>query len=189
MMESNRRHFALLIAAWLSMASIMACRHERHPAPEPERAGKNHAVIADWTAGIVSDRSRLPAKTFALIQDVRAAKHAQFDRIVFEFAPPGIPGYHLAYIDAPVRECGSGKAVHLPGDGWLMIKFLSARMHRDGSTVTRRSRNLGLPVLLRLVTTCDFENVVTWVAAVSAPNRFRVLSIENPPRLVIDIRH
>jgi len=30
---------------------------------------------------------------------------------------------------------------------------------------------------------------VTWVLAVQSPNRYRVLELEDPARLVIDVRH
>jgi hypothetical protein len=39
-----------------------------------------------------------------------------------------------------------------------------------------------------MVQTCDFEAVVTWVLAVSSPEPFRVTRLENPSRVVVDIR-
>jgi hypothetical protein len=46
-----------------------------------------------------------------------------------------------------------------------------------------------LPVLLQLEPTCDFEGEVSWVLGVKAPNRYRVLELKDPPRLVVDVRH
>ncbi|MBA2378972.1 MAG: hypothetical protein H0V76_05295, partial [Blastocatellia bacterium] len=37
--------------------------------------------------------------------------------------------------------------------------------------------------------TCDFEAEVTWVAGVASPNRYRVLELKAPTRLVVDIKH
>lgn len=143
-------------------------------------------TISNWTAGIVHDSTR----TFAIVQEVRTARHDDFERIVFEFSGSGIPGFHIEYVDEPVRECGSGNPVYLPGDGWLMIKFLSARMHKNGSsTVPERDFKPDHPILLRLTTVCDFENYVTWIASVATPNKFQVLTLENPPRLIVDIKN
>lgn len=148
------------------------------------------SIISDWTAGIVHDSTRIQPGTFAIVQEVRTAHHDEYDRIVFEFSGSDIPGFHIEYIDQPVRECGSGKQVYLPGDGWLMIKFLSARMHEDGkSTVTQRDLEPNHPTLLRLTTVCDFENYVTWVASVATPNKFQVLTLQNPSRLIVDIKN
>lgn len=148
------------------------------------------SIVSDWTAGIVHDSTRMSPGTFAIVQEVRTARHDDHDRIVFEFSGPDIPGFHIEYIDEPVRECGSGKPVYLPGDGWLMIKFLSARMHKNGSsTVTQRDLRPNHPILLRLTTVCDFENYVTWVASVATPNKFQVLTLKDPSRLIVDIKN
>jgi len=40
-----------------------------------------------------------------------------------------------------------------------------------------------------LISTCDFEAEVEWVAGVASPNRYRVLELRNPTRLVVDIKH
>lgn len=153
------------------------------PSPLPD-------TISNWTAGIVYDSTRIPADTFAIVQEVRTARYDDYDRIVFEFSVPDVPDFHIEYIDEPVRECGSGKPINPPGEGWLMIKFLSARLHKNGSsTVTERDLKPNHPNLLRLTNVCDFENYVTWVASVATPNKFQVLSLKNPPRLVVDIKH
>lgn len=146
-------------------------------------------TISSWTAGIVHDSTRIPPDTFAIVQEVRTARHDDYERIVFEFRGSDVAGFHIEYIDEPVRECGSGKPLYLPGDGWLMIKFLSARMYDNGSsTVIKRDLKPNHPVILRLTTVCDFENYVTWIASVATPNKFQVLTLKNPTRLVIDIQ-
>ncbi|MBD3347006.1 MAG: hypothetical protein GF401_18280 [Chitinivibrionales bacterium] len=169
--------------------TVATCKN-RDSVPDQEPSSAAHLKQTDWTAGIISDSTGFPADTFSAITDVRTGRHEEFDRIVFEISGPGIPDYHIEYIDEPVRMCGSGNPLYLPGDGWLMIRFHSARMHTKGSsTIEDRDRRLELPVILRLVATCDFENIVTWVAAVSSPNRYRVMELGNPSRLVVDIRH
>lgn len=175
--------FALISCVATACANNKKTEDTTSPSPSP-------SIISDWTAGIVHDSTRIPADTFAIVQEVRTARHDDHDRIVFEFSGPDIPGFHIEYIDEPVRECGSGKPVYLPGDGWLMIKFLSARMHKNGSsTVTQRDLEPNHPILLRLTTVCDFENYVTWVASVATPNKFQVLTLENPSRLIVNIKN
>jgi hypothetical protein len=90
-----------------------------------------------------------------------------------------------------VRECGSGRVVPMRGQGWLRVRMEPARMHTDAGTptVADRHRRLELPVLRELRSTCDFEAQVEWVLAVSSPNRYRVLELSDPARLVVDIQH
>lgn len=144
---------------------------------------------SSWTAGIVSvDRDGRGA---AVLREVRIAAHDGYDRIVLDFGDARAPGYRVSYVDRPVRACGSGEAVELPGDGWLSIDLRPAAAHDDQGYATVRSRDLAtdLPAVLRLRSTCDFEAVVTWVAAVRSPNRFRVTELADPTRVVVDVRH
>ena len=142
----------------------------------------------DGTAGVIEVRreTRHPAT----LRDVRAARHDGFDRLVLEFKDR-VPGYHIEYIDRPVRQCGSGEATPIEGDGWLEVRMSPAYAHDEGGkpTVPPRERALDLGVMRELELTCDFEAVVTWVVGVAIPNRYRVLELENPPRLVVDVRH
>src|SRR5690606_13845325 len=73
---------------------------------------------AAWTAGLTAK----PGAGIATLSAVRTAVHDGFERILFEFSDE-MAGYHVEYIDKPVRQCGSGDVVELPGDGWLSIRF------------------------------------------------------------------
>ena len=142
----------------------------------------------DWTAGIVTQPASLgyPADLVA----VRSARHRGFDRVVLEFRD-ALPGWHLEYIDHPVRQCGSGRPMELAGEGWLEVRLSPARAHDQSGQplVVRRHRRPNLPVVRELALSCDFEGVVTWVLGVRSPNRYRITPLDDPPRLVVDVRH
>jgi len=123
-----------------------------------------------------------------MLTAVRAAVHEGADRIVFEFSGP-LPGYKLEYIDRPVRQCGSGDVVELPGDAWLSVRFFPANAHTEEGHPSVAARDLTYTArnLKRLKLICDFEAVVEWVAAVAHPLRYTVLELKAPDRLVIDI--
>jgi hypothetical protein len=142
-----------------------------------------------WTAaGLRADRA---AAGVATLRDVRTARNDGFDRIVLDFGGDPIPSWEVEYVDRPVRQCGSGDPVPMAGDAWLRIHVQPARGHTDAgqATVTDRRRSPRLPAVRELVMTCDFEAHVEWVAGVGTPNRFRVLELRDPTRLVVDIRH
>ncbi|HEY6079835.1 MAG TPA: hypothetical protein VIW29_13570 [Polyangiaceae bacterium] len=140
-------------------------------------------------AGIVDVKGE--RRGVALLTDVRAARHDGFDRVVFEFAAETPPGYHVEYIDRPVRKCGSGEPTPIAGDGWLEIRFEPADAHTPSGapTIAQREQVLALGVLKELEQTCDFEAQVAWVMGVSRPNRYRVLTLRQPTRVVVDVRH
>ena len=140
-----------------------------------------------WTAGITSvERSAKPVQ----LADVRAARNDGYDRVVFEFRD-AVPGYHLEYVDSPVRDCGAGEPRAIAGDAWLEVRLFPALAHTEAGvpTIVERERALSLPIVRELELTCDFEAVVTWVLGVASPHRYSVLELNDPPRLVVDIQH
>lgn len=142
-----------------------------------------------WTEGIV-DRER-PEAFVATLVAVRAARQAGFDRVVFEFTGASVPGFHVEYVDRPVRACGSGEVVPLAGDGWLAVRLVPARAHDEEGRPTAGPRALAprLPIVIEIARTCDFEAVVEYVLGVASPNRYRVFELADPPRLVVDVRN
>jgi hypothetical protein len=125
----------------------------------------------------------------ATLTDVRAAAHPGFDRVVFTLATEA-PGYHVEYVDRPAYTCGSGEALYLEGDAWLLVRLTPAQAHTDAGepTVAERRRRFDLPVLREAALTCDFEADVTWVLGLSSPGGYSVTELEGPSRLVVDMR-
>lgn len=142
----------------------------------------------DWTAGIV--HAGRPGVGMTTVTAARAARNDGYERFVIEFEGDTVPGYHLEYVDRPVRQCGSGNPVALEGDGWLRIRLEPARAHTDAGEPTIGERRLrpGQPVIREAVLTCDFEGQVEWVLGVASPNAYRVMELGSPARLVVDVR-
>ncbi|WP_438616966.1 AMIN-like domain-containing (lipo)protein [Myxococcus xanthus] len=143
----------------------------------------------EWTTTPVSLKRR-PAQSVTL-RSVRAGTHADFDRVVFEFDGPQVPGYQLQYVDKPIIQCGSGDETPLAGKGFLQVTMSPARGHDDQGRATVAALEIKpkLPTLLELVRTCDFEAEVTWVLGNKAPTDFRVMELRDPTRLVVDVKH
>lgn len=141
-----------------------------------------------WTAGIV--RKQPPDAGIALLRSVRAARHEGLDRVVFEFEGRALGGYHLEYVDRPVRRCGSGDVAEIEGDAWLAVVFEPAAAHTEAGmpVLAAREQRPRLDVVREIELTCDFEARVSIVLGVAKPNRYRVMELANPTRLVIDVR-
>jgi hypothetical protein len=139
----------------------------------------------EGTAGIIEvKRDPQTPRIVAL----RSARHDGYDRVVFEIRGP-LPGYHLEYVDKPVRQCGSGDPVAVEGDAWLEVRLTPAHAHDDAGHgfLGERSQKVRHGVIRQIERTCDFEAIVTHVIGVSTPNRFRVLELSDPPRIAVDI--
>ncbi|MBA4160348.1 MAG: hypothetical protein H0X65_23245 [Gemmatimonadetes bacterium] len=169
------------------------------PAPVPEPAPTPVPPVAQDTApraaepAAQTEQRERPGQGAVTLRDVRTARHEEFDRIVFEF-DGGMPGHRVEYSTAAVRECGSGRAVQVAGEGRLRVRLEPARAHefvgeQSRVTVANRNRSLDYAVVRQLTLTCDFEAQVEWVLGVTAPNRFRVLELSEPARLVVDVFH
>lgn len=158
------------------------------PTPRPPKSDSTSEDTFEGTAGD-TDKPRPDAK-LSVLRDVRAARHEHYDRVVFEFEGDGVPGYHIEYVDKPVRHCGSGHVVEIAGDGWLAVRMTPAAAHTEAGkpTIPFRERKVALGVIEEIERTCDFEGEVTWVLGVSSPNRYRVLELKGPSRLVVDVK-
>jgi len=158
------------------------------PAPAQGSVAPEDPKNREWTAGAV--KLKRPELTMVTLRSVRAARNEGFDRVVFEFDGPQAPGYQLEYVDKPIVKCGSGNPTEVAGQSWLQVTLMPAQAHEGGQlTVTERERKSALPVLQELELTCDFEGEVTWVLGNAHPNKYRVMELHEPTRLVVDVQH
>jgi hypothetical protein len=155
----------------------------------PKEPGDTSPEQFTGTAGILEiKRSDIPP---VLLKAIRTGRHTNFDRVVFEFEGNQVPGYHIEYVDKPVRNCGPGEVVQVTGYGFLLVQMIPAQAHTDDGQATIKERDFApnLPIIKELKVLCDFEANVQWILGLSSPNRYRALELSNPARLVIDIRH
>ena len=160
------------------------------PTPRADEAGTGSPADFQGTAGNTLKEN--PAATGAvMLSEVRSAAHPNYDRVVFEFEGAELPSYKIEYIDKPVRACGSGNVVPFQGDAWLSVLFTGANAHTEAGepTIKDRMRSPNITIVKDLKLICDFEAEVEWVMGAASPNKYRVLELKNPTRLVVDIKH
>ena len=128
-----------------------------------------------------------------MLTDVRSARQPGYDRVVFEFEN-GIPGYDVQYVDPPVRADGSGDEVAVAGGAVLLVRMepaLDADLTQESapSTYTGPTRfSPDTAAVVEIVRIGGFEAVLTWAIGVDGEQPFRVTRLEDPARIVIDIR-
>jgi hypothetical protein len=117
---------------------------------------------------------------------IRAAHHAGFDRVVFDFEG-GVPQTRVRYVDRLIHDA-SGRSVRIAGRAILRVVFTPADAHdSDGPTVTRR-RTFALPNVMTVVNAGDFEAVTTYGIGLAKRTAVDVTTLRGPDRVVVDVR-
>ncbi len=198
-------HLRLLAALPLAAALIFACGDDDDASDPTATSGAGTPATAapsetPGATGTPFEGDTAPVTATAapnleppLLQDVRAASHEGYDRIVFEFEGDGLPGYNVAYTTDAIA-CGSGmdRATEL-GDGTvpaaiLRIQMQPANAHTEaGEATAPLELEPNLSTIRAALITCDFEADVTYHLALTAEQPFAVSVLEDPPRLIIDI--
>ena len=156
-------------------------------------AGGTSAANADpgLPGASTADVHAEPSADMAHLTAVRMAGHDGFDRMVLEFADH-VPGYTVGYRPLPAREDASGFEIPLPGAGTvLQISLIPATAAGWGGGPQTYSGPWDLTANTGSITEFksagDFEAMLTWVAGVRTQQPFRVLVLDGPPRLVVDV--
>ena len=136
------------------------------------------------------------ATEYGQLADVQIGRHEGFDRVVFAFRGNGVPGYRVEYVDPPITEDASGKVVEVDGDAFLFVRMEPASaydMEAGEASYTGPARldgsDAGTSEVQEVVKTGDFEAVLGWVIGLADEVDFRVYTLTNPGRIVVDVRN
>jgi hypothetical protein len=157
-----------------------------HAAPATSPPAPPAGAPGDWAMAVRDARRPGVAGT---VTAMRAARNEGFDRVTLQFDGPRVPTYRVEYAKQGVQQCGSGERVAMDGRAALLI-HVSSRAHDDAGhvTVAARDQKPGLPVIRQVSMVCDFEGVVEVAVGLAAPNKYRVVELGNPARLVVDVQ-
>src|SRR5690606_31841683 len=156
--------------------------------PDTARPPATAQVDDRWTAGVTRRERQLSG--VAVLTAFRLARNDTFDRAVFEFEDD-LPSYHIEYVDRPIYQCGSGDVGELVVDGCLTVRLvLSIACIEEGRpTIEQRSGAPRLYTVVEYRLIWVFEGQVEWFLGVGSANRYRVLELLAPTRLVVEIQH
>ena len=121
------------------------------------------------------------------LAEVRVGGHPTFDRVVFQFEGDR-PGHDVRYVDQVVQD-GSGFPIPLDGRAFLQVSLFPATALSEEGPFGPVPSVAGLAALRDLAFAGDFEAVVTFGIGVAGRTGFRVLQLDAPSRVAIDITH
>lgn len=180
-----------LATAAIAMAAVLsACGDD---APTEPTTTTTAPSPSETTGGFATSEVSEESEDFGQLVDVRVGVHSGFDRVVLEFADD-VPGYTVKYVELPVIEDGSGDSVDLPdaetavqivltpASGWDMEK--GEPTYTGPKTVT----NDKAAEITGVVNSGDFEAILSWAVGLRSEVPFKVATLDNPARLVVDFR-
>lgn len=139
----------------------------------------------EWGRAAVHQAQPVPQ-----VIDLRYGRHTDYDRVIVDLEN-GMSAYTVRYVHR-LRYAASGEPVDLKGRRFLEITLTPASAHNGlgrSTYVGPRLRRLSWPSLRGLAFTGDFEGVVSFGVGVDRKVPFRVFTLENPNRLIVDLRH
>lgn len=127
----------------------------------------------------------------ANITDVRVGAHADYDRVVFEFAD-GLPEITLDRATPPFTHDASGMPIEVTGSSFLRLTMRGGTKQTADNTSSYEGPtdfDPGFPTLVDLVEGGDFEAQSTWFVGLASEACVRVILLpdDGTARLVIDV--
>jgi hypothetical protein len=115
--------------------------------------------------------------TTALLTGVFTQSFETYDQVTFEFQE-GMPGFRIEYVEPPIIADASGLEVEIAGSAFLQVRMERAAGHDPDTGEETYTGSLeltpGIPQVVELERTGDFEGVLTWVLGVNERADFRV---------------
>jgi hypothetical protein len=127
------------------------------------------------------------------LTDVRTARHDGYDRVVFELDGSGTPGWYVDYTDDPVAD-GSGEPVALEGTAYLSVVLRGMGLPFDTGVAaygddSTRVPGTGTEGITEVAPGGVFEgDQQAYVGLTGEQRAFRVLALDHPTRVVVDVR-
>lgn len=161
----------------------------RPPPPQPEETPTTAPALG-WGASAESGEGTATADEPAQLTGVRVGQHRLFDRVVFDFASAKLPEYDVRYVaDGELRSPGSGRPVEMEGEYDLEITFRET----TNAGIDDNPRTPGYPAVREARYLGGYEQVHTAAVGVDGDGEekpgFRILIVDDPSRIVVDVAH
>ncbi len=163
------------------------------PSAAPSTGGTTEPIPSDALAPFSCDLPVVEDATAPLanITDVRVGTHAGYDRVVFEFEQ-GTPEVTLDRASPPFTADASGLPIDVEGASFLRLTMRGGSKQTDAGTSSYDGPtdfSVDHPALVHVVEGGDFERQSTWYLGLTGEACVRVLLLDEPHRLVIDLEH
>lgn len=211
-MTARNRHVPALVAVAAALL-LASCADQAPPtapsssttpstaAPEPSPSGSvtptPTEVATDepvpFPADVAPDEQAASVDAALTLTDVTTGRHEGYDRVVLRYDGTGTPGWMVRYVDAATDD-PADTVLDLAGDGILQVVVLGVRLPFETGVDEWTGPNPILTpdyaVLREVNVRGQFEGQELSFLGLDAADRpFRVFSLTDPTRVVVDVRH
>ena len=153
-------------------------------------AAQPAAVPAASSPYSLEDRRVTGQGAELVIQDVRAGTHDGYDRVVFEFAGAGTPGYLTGYTAEPLQQA-SGLPVEVPGNVSLEVIIQGVPMGLmppNEQLLKPGPQGASAGNVVEVIHGATFEADAQYFIGLDSKRPYNVFVLQDPPRLVVDVQ-
>ncbi|CAM4315973.1 MULTISPECIES: AMIN-like domain-containing (lipo)protein [Corynebacterium] len=170
-------------------ASISAVPETQPETQAETPAQKLSAASDDGQFSTEQVRVTQPQPADLQLQDVRAGSHGDIDRVVFEYAGMGMPSYVAGYVDTP-RQQASGNVMEVPGAAHLEVNVQGTAgdmMRTDAPITAMGSKGVAAGNIADVYLGSIFEADSQFFIGLDSQRGYKIYTLENPTRIVVDI--
>ncbi|TQL01184.1 hypothetical protein [Cellulomonas sp. SLBN-39] len=161
------------------------------PAPSPDNTAApddDDEVGTDFSAPGDQLTAEPAPDSFLTVVDVRTGEHDGYDRVVYELAGEGLPGWRVGYVDEAVED-PSGEVVDVDGDATLEVWVTGTGYPTDtGHEEFADDLRPGTGDLEHVTRPLTFEGMTQSFVGLDEQRPFRVTLLEDPVRVVVDVQ-
>ncbi len=152
------------------------------------RASALLVVIATLSGcGSTGNVKGTASRATPLLEEITAAHHNGFDRIVFRFAGALPSERRVGYVRELIAD-PSGRPISIAGQAVLRVRMYPAAAHTDTGHITAPGQlAFATPNLISVVRSGDFEAVLSYGIAVAKRSSVHMFTLKQPSRVVIDV--
>ncbi|QHT55041.1 hypothetical protein GXP71_02355 [Cellulomonas sp. H30R-01] len=157
--------------------------------PTPPGSAAPEGEPAEGFAPATATAEAEPSGARVTVVDVRVGSHDGYDRVVYEVAGGGVPGYRVGYVDQAVQD-GSGEAVDVAGEAVLDVWLTGTGYpHDTGHDEFAQDVGPREGTVVQVTRPLTFEGMTQSVVGVAGERRpFRVFVLQDPVRVVVDVQ-
>ncbi|QCB94216.1 AMIN-like domain-containing (lipo)protein [Cellulomonas shaoxiangyii] len=158
-------------------------------APRPTATGTPEptAGLGDFTPP-GTELTAEPVDGRLTVVAVRTGEHDDYDRVVYELAGEGLPGWRVGWVDQAVDD-PSGEVVPVEGDGILQVWITgTAYPHDSGHDEFAQDLHPDDGDVEQVTRPLTFEGMTqSFIGVDDGPRPVRVLLLQDPVRVVVDV--
>lgn len=150
--------------------------------------GSQAGIAPLGDASLTEKTQRPEAPSQLAVTNVRTGTHERFDRVVFDLAGTGKPGWYANYISAPTQQI-SGTPVAVNGEAFLSINIDGTVPAAEIGLDDPQLNNVaGSGSVIEVAKASTGSGTSQFIIGLQEERPYSIEVMQDPLRLVVDVR-